>query len=162
MIEKDRGPANNEGPSFLISMTKGEVLFVVDYKPLLAIDVIQSDDVTTLILTADLTKRCLSNLDAKLLSFPPGTRTLPVAHSHSDVFAYCVAGTGLCWYNGTTHSFSQNDCVGLRAGDGDTFAFLNDGDTEQNLDILLMTIEDKEDSLFYPFTPVGLMLVHAT
>ena len=96
----------------------------------------------------------LGDLEARLVSLSPGTRTLPIAHSCSNIFVYAVSGFGLCWYHGTVYSFAQNDCVGLAGGDGHAISFINEGDAEVDFVYLVFTTNHSKDKVFYPFNPV--------
>lgn len=99
------------------------------------------------------------DVDITLLSLPPGTRTIPVAHSHHDTFIYILSGLGKLWYHGETYEMGENDCVGFKAGTGLAYAFLNedeldpDGNDPCPLDIILFSESGGLDKRYRPFGP---------
>lgn len=122
---------------------------------ILARDHLQLQDVnphdpTTRIYCADLVSPLnFGPLKASLVSLPPGTRTIPRAHSRSPVFIYVLAGSGICWHHGSPYEMGQNDCVGFRAGTGLGFAFINNGHVKGPLEFLLLSEEHPDDTIAY-------------
>lgn len=138
------------------SPSQGSQKMVSEYKNDIVERTVDLGDPTSRILVADLISdpsTSLGALRAELISVPAGSRTIPVAHSHSDVFAYGVAGSGLCWYHGKTYDFAANDCLGFKAGEGFGFSFLNQGATQEPFDVLLFSVARSDDTLFYPLSP---------
>ena len=95
----------------------------------------------------------LGPLAVRQLSLLPGTRSFPIAHSHSDYFAYIVSGTGICWYNGSSYEMGTNDCVGFKAGTGIAHAFINEALSESSLEVLLISETILEDTVYMPLSP---------
>jgi uncharacterized cupin superfamily protein len=95
----------------------------------------------------------IAPLVIRQLSLLPGTRSLPIAHSHSDYFAYIISGTGVCWYNGTSYEMGTNDCVGFKAGTGVAHALINEASSESSLEVLLISETILEDTVYMPLSP---------
>ncbi|KAF8312458.1 hypothetical protein DL93DRAFT_2082032, partial [Clavulina sp. PMI_390] len=113
-------------------------------------EILDKDDITTHILAGDLIHPfVLGGLKARFISLPPGTRTIPEAHSHESVFAYIISGSGTFWNHGDTYGMAQNDCTGLRGGTGLAFAFINDAHSEEPLSLLLLSEADSADRIAY-------------
>lgn len=116
----------------------------------LELQVANVNDSTTRIYSADLVSPFnLGTLKASLVSLPPGTRIIPRAHSHSPMFIYVLAGSGICWYHGSPYDMGQNDCVGFQAGSGVGFAFINEGHVKESLEFLLLSEEHPNDTIAY-------------
>jgi uncharacterized cupin superfamily protein len=86
------------------------------------------------------------------LSLLPGTRSFPIAHSHSNYFAYVISGSGICWYNGSSYEMSANDCVGFKAGTGIAHAFINEASSESSLEVLLISETILGDTVYRPLS----------
>lgn len=95
-------------------------------------------------------------VDITLLSLPPGTRTIPIAHSDHDTFLYFLSGRGKLWYHGETYEMGESDCVGFRAGTGIAHALLNedepdpDGNEPCPLEVLVFCEGGKRDAVYRP------------
>lgn len=132
---------------------------VIHAKDCLKLDYSDVKDLTTHILIGDLTKPLsLGPLKASIISLPPGTRTVPRAHSRSSVFVYVISGSGMCWHHGFPYEMAQNDCVGFRGGSGLAFAFINDAHNQDPLEFLLFSEVQHGDLIAY-FAKNGVSVI---
>src|SRR6266436_7163031 len=94
-------------------------------------------------------------LDLKVISLPQGTRSIPVAYSQNDSFAYVLKGSGTCWIDGHTYELDRNDCLGVPGGSGSALSFISEQqgitNDEDNVMEVLLIVEKREDNqLYYP------------
>ena len=106
----------------------------------------------------------LDGVDITIVSLPPGTRTVPVAHSASNIFAFVLAApeeivNARCFLHGETYIVNTNDCVGFRAGTGIGCAFINEADSQLPVDILVFAETKPDDEVYYPFLEPSTTLV---
>ena len=96
-------------------------------------------------------------LDVKVISLPRGTRSIPVAHSQSDTFAYILRGSGTCWIDGHTYELGHNDCLGVPGGSGSALSFISErqdivNDKDDIIEVLLVSEKREGNRLYYPLS----------